>query len=761
MRSLQRSLLMLVLALLIVVPRNIFSCGPFFDEATFSFEGHPDYPLKDYIGGKLGVIKPGFYRMFLVVAYRNLSGKPFAPSERAALDQLLTSEAETGDAIASVGIADTTPNPNPPTPPWQVWLNERAKAMGETEPANPNFDQDKPMADYQSFLNCPDPAFVNAVATLHDRQQKWGATSADVKAWITGQDDVFSNCSSRQIKIPADVATKNTLLKQDRDYQVAAAMFYSGIVDQLVAAQQRFDAIGQDKTSPWHTWGPYLAARAGIRASTLKAKQDQRFDQALMVDAEARLKKLAADKGPAQSASDKMLGFVEARLHPEERTREVARKLMNGTSADVAQDFLDYRYLLDGNAGNEPNSEARKDDLTDWIRTFQAGVVGKDHAIAKWKETKSLPWLVAAITAVDAKDAAAKELLEAGEKVDAHDPRLLSVLYRRVVLMRGMGDDKDARALIDANYVTLLREAPVSARNLFWGHRLAMAQSFDEFLHFASREDAGGHHAQAHLKDGVTAPPNTPNDVYFDTDSTAVLNRALPLPLLVQAASEPQVPKPLQAAVAESTWTRALLLNQPAIAAKLAPAVKAATPVLGASIDEYAKDATDEARHRTVLFALLHNPGMRPYVVPNMQRTTEMEKIDSFRDNWWCADVGARTEVHSSDYPEAEGPGGKLKPRPAPNAPFLNAADKTAGAADWEALSKLGAAPSYLGSEVLEWAKATPEDPRIPEALHLVVRATRYGCTDDKTSAFSKQAFTVLHSKYPKSEWTKKTPYFY
>jgi hypothetical protein len=350
--------------------------------------------------------------------------------------------------------------------------------------------------------------------------------------------------------------------------------------------------------------------------------------------------------------------------------------------------------------------------------------------------------------------------LAAAAKIDARDPRLLSVLYHRVLLLRAMGNDKDARALIDANLAYLAKEAPISSRNLFWGHRMAMAQTFDDFLHFAPREDASAHHDQT-VKPGATAPPNAPNDVYFDTDSTAVLNRALPLPMLVQAATSLITPKPLQTEVAEATWTRALLLNKPDIAAKVAPAVKKSTPELAHVIDQYAGITSDDERHRAVLFAILHNPGMRPYVVPNMQRTTAMNDIDSFRDNWWCADIGARTELSPNDYPAAESSPGKLKPRPAPNVSFLSPADKSAGAADWDTLSKLGAAPSYLGAEVLAWAKATPDDPRIPEALHLVVRATRYGCSDDKTSSYSKQAFQLLHSKYPKSEWTKKTPYFY
>ena len=74
---------------------------------------------------------------------------------------------------------------------------------------------------------------------------------------------------------------------------------------------------------------------------------------------------------------------------------------------------------------------------------------------------------------------------------------------------------------------------------------------------------------------------------------------------------------------------------------------------------------------------------------------------------------------------------------------------------DNERLSKLPGAPTYLGSIVIPWAKAHPSDARVPEALHLVVRATQYGDHDSDTS---KAAYDLLHSRFPKSPWTAKAP---
>jgi serine/threonine protein kinase len=45
--------------------------------------------------------------------------------------------------------------------------------------------------------------------------------------------------------------------------------------------------------------------------------------------------------------------------------------------------------------------------------------------------------------------------------------------------------------------------------------------------------------------------------------------------------------------------------------------------------------------------------------------------------------------------------------------------------------------------------------------MHFLVKATRYGSADETTRVFSRQAFTLLHTKYKTSPWTKKTPCYY
>jgi hypothetical protein len=86
-------------------------------------------------------------------------------------------------------------------------------------------------------------------------------------------------------------------------------------------------------------------------------------------------------------------------------------------------------------------------------------------------------------------------------------------------------------------------------------------------------------------------------------------------------------------------------------------------------------------------------------------------------------------------------------------------------------LQQLPDSTTLLGQHVLDYANAHPDDPQVPEALALTVRATHYACqtwdaaaTGDSKSPYSpisKAAFQLLHRSYTKSAWAAKTPHYY
>ncbi|MEP7353234.1 MAG: hypothetical protein ABI824_08395, partial [Acidobacteriota bacterium] len=123
-------------------------------------------------------------------------------------------------------------------------------------------------------------------------------------------------------------------------------------------------------------------------------------------------------------------------------------------------------------------------------------------------------------------------------------------------------------------------------------------------------------------------------------------------------------------------------------------------------------------------------------------------ELSNYRDNWWCA--GSAPDYYRT--PEKV---------PVPVAEFLAPAIREEADAEWKQLAAVPTGPNWLGAQTLAFAEKNPNDPRIPEALYRVVRATRLGCSDRATGDFSKRAFDLLHRRYPTSEWTKKTPFWF
>jgi hypothetical protein len=91
---------------------------------------------------------------------------------------------------------------------------------------------------------------------------------------------------------------------------------------------------------------------------------------------------------------------------------------------------------------------------------------------------------------------------------------------------------------------------------------------------------------------------------------------------------------------------------------------------------------------------------------------------------------------------------------------FLTAAERAAAVAQSKQLGGRPG-PDYLAAQTVMWVNRAPNDPRAPEALHLAVNTTRYGCTGSQTGKFSKQAFDLLHRRYPASPWAAQTRFWF
>ncbi len=748
--------LALIASVSFLLPYRTRACGPFFTDAIFVYTKHPDFPLESFAAGKLGVLRPSYARSYLVAAYRNLSGNSLSNAEAKGIKSLWDDRLNFGWELHDEE--------------WiKAWVEARKKVPGVTAaPEIKAFRNREKPHEYESYLNCQQDAFDNAVATLNNRIKQFGADSPGIKSWVAAQDLVFANCSEGK-HMPAEASTEipdlPPLLRADRVYQIAAANFYAGSFDD---ARQQFDSIARDDASPWRDKAAYLAARSQLRKGSFAEKEEE--GRPALAEAETRLNTIVKDKSMASvhRAAARLLNLTRLRLRPETKLHELANVIVKrDASADFKQDVWDYTVLLDKFLGEDENAtkltataSLKSDDLTDWVISFEAdSAEAVTHSLQRWEQTKALPWLVVAIAKSDGQKADA--LLSAAAGIDHNSPAFPSLAFHTVRLLIARGRADEARAMLDKTLARDRAQLTPSALNLLLGQRMMLAANLDEFLRTAQRKPAGlsddNDGREIPDEESQTKETTKGAEVFFATDSAAIFNQIMPVAILKDAARGTILAPNLRRDVAQAAFVRAALLDDRETALQAAQALATSRPELRQCLSAYERAATPDARRFAAAFASLKFPGLRPYVSAGIGRSTPLNEIDSYRDNYWCSEPPASLSGPPSAGEEETG---KTKPKPVEAPAFLKAS-KALGARQFAALQALGTAPNYLCRIAIEWTEKNPADPRSPEALHLAVRSTRYGCTDKETGRWSKAAYDLLHRRYPNTVWAKNTKYWF
>lgn len=752
MRKYLRSLVVVLLAVLLFNSTSTLACGPFLIEAVFVHTVHPSFPMDRFAAGRVGVLQPSYARSYLYVGYRYLAGSAFSRAEQHALTEFWS---ERLNYSWSAGDEDWT----------KAWLEARHKVVTQDPaPISVYRSREKPN-EYESYLNCQKDAFETAIATLNERVAKLGADSPAVKTWLAAQDQVFSNCAGGSFipeQLPSDA---DGLQRADRAYQIAAASFYAGDND---GARKAFEAIAADTRSPWQRNAVYLIARAFVRKASLGPAEQK---QESLSAAEAQLRKILADKklSSLHAASTRLLNLVRLRLHPAERANELAHTLSAKTeNPNIKQDLWDYTSLLDGfleedDSGNAPPAIPKTEDLTDWIATFEdSSSTVREHALERWQTTHSDPWLVASLTALEGKDPKASELIAEARKVPSSSAAFASARFHAIRLLMESNQDAEARKLLDQTLKSDRPHFDDSSLNLLIGRRMLLANSLAEFLTDATRIPA----ALSWNDDGREVPSGDEElsdetkslrgKPLFDIDAAHALNQQIPLSLLKEAVKSNALPAGPRRDLAQATWLRAALLGDTTTANELAPVLSGLVPEMSELLNSYRSTTPPDEKKFAAIYAWLKFPGLEPVVDAGVGRVTPLQQQDSYRDNWWCSSYfQAATAEENREVVSFTATTTAAPPR------FLTPVEIERGAKEWSTLSAFGAAPNYITRQVIQWATAHPQDPRVPEALHLAVKTTRFGCTDKDSSRWSKAAFDLLHRKYPTNPWTKKTPYWF
>jgi len=691
------------------------ACGPYPLTAWFFLTQSPNVPLDRYLAGQIGIFDPDLARAYKYVAYRYISGPGLdAGSQNVMRDYW--------DHI-SQGLR------NPwPAAEVQQWKDarQRVSALPQALKIYPIREETRIVdgtTQWTWYLNCLSDAFVTAARTLDERIAQFGAGSEIVHAWVSAQDIVFSNCARGEAIPDALPDDQPPLARADRAYQIAAAHFYAG---HLEDAEREFRQIAHDPESPWHIVSAYLVARAIVRQGTLA----EPVNRERLAAAVAYLNELLADPSFAaiHPAAQELRDIARTNLDPAARESDLATHLLRPSlEPTAALTLADYLWV----AKRFPLADS-SDDLATWMTGQQA----YEH----WSRSRSLTLLAAAIAAIPGTGGGAADLIEAAAQVPHDSPVYLTVAYHRARLFAMRGQLDAARQQLDELLREHGNELSLGDHNRILGLRAPLAMTLGEFLQAAQQVPV----AVAYDDDrppalGMEQKPELTDRALLIPAAARLLSSSFTPPMMLEILRSDVLTPYLQRRVALAAWTAAVLAGD-AGAADLLPYVRTLAPELHTDLDAYQAARAGPARQFAAVLMFLRFPGLQPEFGDPVGREQPIERIDTFRDNWWCA-AGASDGEPATPV-------------------FVSAEQQFAAASMHARIGALGPAPIYLGNIVLGWARSHPHDPRLPEALHLVVRATRYGCANDD-GATSRAAFQLLHRRYGGSEWAAQTPFWF
>jgi outer membrane protein assembly factor BamD (BamD/ComL family) len=705
--------------LLVAVPEGLDSCGIAPPAPVFSTTWGPADPVGEFAKGRIGVIRPSNQRRYLVGAYRILAGGSFSDEEA----KWLPRWAQTGTSRFD-------------HPGVDVWKEARKKIPGATQIYYYEiFRQRNVNGMYSSYPNCLDDAFATASQTLEARAAKWGKDSANLRDWLAAQDHVFSDCSDGKAIPAAPGPGMDPLLAADREYQIAAAYFYMG---EWEKAREAFESVAANSTSPWQKYAPYLIARTYLREGTVDNRPEA------LREAEKRFDALAKGGGDMAAAGGRLLDFVRVRVEPATKVKELSAELMRQQSGEkLAQNITDFTYLINvlvDQQQGKAEEVAASSDLADWLLTIdRPRPDAAAHSLDRWQKTHQAAWLVAALVHGNA-----SEVVAAARLVRPNEPAYDSAVYYGIAREIATGHRDEARKWADE---ALGQKLSLSTRNAILSQRFALARNWSEFLKFSPRT---AEPKLVNYDDAEVEPDarSAMRGIRFDVDAVGAFNRQLPISNWLDASANQALPRNLQLQIAQAGWVRSTLLDRRENGRMFLERVVKLQPAAAAVSREYLAATSDEAAHIAGILLLLRRPLLGPTLLFGSADAIDLGKEQGVGHGT----LGRGSGCGFQNTAEAK----------SPDLEFLTPEQRTRRDAEWQQIvARAGVGSSYLASEALRWARDHSDDTRAPEALYLAVQATHYGCKDEHNGEYSKQAFTLLHQRYPKSEWAAKTKYWY
>ncbi|MBX3288576.1 MAG: hypothetical protein KF855_04455 [Acidobacteria bacterium] len=418
----------------------------------------------------------------------------------------------------------------------------------------------------------------------------------------------------------------------------------------------------------------------------------------------------------------------------------------------------------------------KNNDLTDWLFAYQIqGDEAYRYSLERYRQTSSPLWLMTALSKANRSSAELELLLKDAERADRHSPSYPTIGYHAARLLIEQGKSAEAKKLIE-DIFAYSADIPVSSANQLDNLRQGLAETLDDFLRFSLRrpftfdfsgsfgsvdeiiEEMKRNYNPEYNKEGREAYEREVEEqfrnekewrdrVMFDGRTVNTINQFFSLSLLIEASNSDRLPPYLRERFVVAAWTRAVLLDDTATATRLAPEVVKYHPDLAESLRFIQIANGPAARRNATLYMLVKNPKLTPFIEGGLGKANnDPDPWDT--DNWWCEPYD---EVYDEETENTVNRS-SIKP-PA----FITPAHKAAVDREREKLKGFGDATTYLGNRVLEWARRSPNDARIPESLYVMHTAngwSKWSCGGN--FELQKEIGELLKRRYPNSPWTRK-----
>jgi hypothetical protein len=418
----------------------------------------------------------------------------------------------------------------------------------------------------------------------------------------------------------------------------------------------------------------------------------------------------------------------------------------------------------------------KQDELTAWLFVYQmSGPEAYLYSLNQFKSTGSPLWLMTAIAKADKSSAGLPRLMEAANNTSSTSPAFTTIAYHHARLLLEQGKQSGARKIIDD--MLGASDLPVSAHNSFLELKLHVVETLEDWLKYSLKKpyafdfdgDVGTVDRFIADQKSWYTPENYPDQTreqyeatveenfkeekmwqdreMFDESTIEAMNQLFPRTTLIDVERSPALPDYMRDRFAVAIWTRAYLLDDMATLLNITPEVIRFHPEFEPLLTKIATAPTQPAKDAAALYFVLKNPLLSPYLESGVGKTDNEQDAWS-SDDWWCA-------PYDTEYDDATG---AEVPKALPSRPaFLMAAQAKMAQDERKRLKDIGDAPKFLGDRVIAWAKRSPLDKRVPEALYIMINAngwTKYGCGNNEELKDEMVKYLKLH--YPNSEWTAK-----